>query len=325
MFFYIKYDRIFLLKKRKINMSNEVILIGGAHIDIAGVPDHKLRKGEKNYGKVSFHAGGVAYNVAYNLSLLNIKPKLISLVCDDASSQIIKASCKKHNIDISDSISLKGFNTPNYLYIADFDGDTHLGISDMKLYEKITPEFLQTKLDLINSHKVCFIDANLSYDSLKFLLENVKIPTMLDPVSVDHCKKLTDIIHLAHSIKPNEKELEALSGISPDSESNLKDAKNYFIESGVKEVFFSLGERGLYYGNKDKEHHIKHKIDNIVNTNGAGDCMMAGLIYGKLNNLSMDETAKFGVAAACITLQSPSLSDKDLSLNNIQKKMEEIW
>lgn len=191
--------------------------------------------------------------------------------------------------------------------------------------KKIRAEFLQTKLDLINSHKVCFIDANLSYDSLKFLLENVKIPTMLDPVSVDHCKKLTDIIHLAHSIKPNEKELEALSGISPDSESNLKDAKNYFIESGVKEVFFSLGERGLYYGNKDKEHHIKHKIDNIVNTNGAGDCMMAGLIYGKLNNLSMDETAKFGVAAACITLQSPSLSDKDLSLNNIQKKMEEIW
>jgi pseudouridine kinase len=304
-------------------MTKNVILIGGAHIDIAGVPEHKLRSGEKNYGSVSFSAGGVALNVARNLSRLGIESTLLSLTCDDANSQIIIDECAQYNIDISESIQLKGYATPNYLYIVDFDGDTHLGISDMKLYEMITPEFLKTKLDLINSHRVCFIDANLSHDSLEFLLKNITIPTMVDPVSVDHCKKLKDIIHLAHTIKPNEKELEALCDITPDSSENLLKAKNHFIHKGVHNVFFSLGERGLYYGDAAMQNHLVHKVGNVINTNGAGDAMMAALVYGKLNDYDIDKTAKIGMSASIITLQSHS-AGRDLSQVNIHKKMEEI-
>lgn len=304
-------------------MTKDVILIGGAHIDIAGVPEHKLRGGEKNYGRVSFSAGGVAYNVARNLSQLGLKSTLLSMVCDDANSKIILDACKENNIDISHSMQLRGYSTPNYLYIVDFDGDTHLGISDMKLYEKITPEFLKTKLDLINSHKVCFIDANLSSDALKFLLENITIPTMVDPVSVDHCKKLKNIIHLAHTIKPNEKELEALCDITPENNGSLRLAKNYFIQKGVQNVFFSLGEQGLYYGDTMMQRHIMHKVENIVNTNGAGDAMMAALIYAKLNDYNIDKSAKLGMAASIVTLQSQS-EGRDLSTINIHKKAEEI-
>lgn len=304
-------------------MTKEVILIGGAHIDIAGVPEHKLRNGEKNYGKVSFSAGGVALNVARNLSRMGVQSTLLSLLCDDVNSRIILDECKLYNIDISQSKKLQGYSTPNYLYIVDFDGDTHLGISDTKLYEMITPEFLKTKLDLINSHKVCFIDANLSGDALEFLLKNITIPTMVDPVSVDHCKKLKDIIHMAHTIKPNEKELEALSGISPKDENSLQEAKDYFTQHGVENVFFSLGEKGLYYGNTDMHNHIIHKVDNIINTNGAGDAMMAALIYARLNDYDIDKSAKLGMAASIVTLQS-ELAGKDLSQINIHKKAEEI-
>lgn len=304
-------------------MNKDVILIGGAHIDIAGIPEHKLRKGEKNYGKVSLKAGGVAYNVAYNLSCLNIEPALISLVCSDDHSQILKRACKENNIDISNSLMLKNQPTPKYLYVLDYDGETSFGISDMRLYSKITPEFLQTKIDYINSFKVCFIDANLSHDALKYLLENIKIPTMVDPVSVDHCGKLNDIIHLAHTIKPNEKELLALCGISADSSENLEAAKKYFINNGITNVFFSLGADGLYYGDKNASHHIKHKVDDIVNTNGAGDSMMAGLIYGYLHSDDINYRAKCSVAAATITLQSSPIQ-KNLNEKTLISKMEEI-
>lgn len=304
-------------------MTKDVILIGGAHIDIAGVPEHKLRNGEKNYGKVSFSAGGVALNVARNLSRLGVESTLLSLLCDDANSQIILNECKQYNIDISHSKMIKGHSTPNYLYIVDFDGDTHLGVSDTKLYEQLTPEFFKTKLDVINSHKVCFIDANLSSDALEYLLKNITIPTMVDPVSVDHCTKLKDIIHLAHTIKPNEKELEALCDISPKDENALQSAKDYFINHGVQNVFFSLGEKGLYYGNPDMHNHIVNKVENIVNTNGAGDAMMAALIYARLNDYDIDKSARLGMAASIVTLQSVQ-AGKDLSAMNIHKKAEEI-
>ena len=300
-------------------MQKDIILIGGAHVDIGGVPQHPLRNGEKNYGKVNLKAGGVAFNVAYNLSRLSINPQLISLMCDDANARIVSDACTDNNIDISNSIQLKDKETPKYLYILDYMGDTNMGISDMELYNEITPEFLQTKLDLINSYKLCFIDGNLPFDSLKFLLKNVKVPTVVDPVSVDHCQKLKSIIHLAYVIKPNEKEMEELSGTG-----DIKKAKDYFLNKGVKEVFFSLGERGLYYADGKTSERIVHPVENIINTNGAGDAMTAGLIYGKINGFSLQDTAKAGVAAACISLQSSPETGSHLSVNKLKAKMEEI-
>ena len=300
-------------------MQKDIILIGGAHIDIGGAPQHPLRKGEKNYGKVTLKAGGVAFNVAYNLSRLSIKPQLISLICDDANASIVLDACTDNNIDISNSIKLQNKETPKYLYILDYMGDTNMGISDMELYNEITPEFLQTKLDLINSYKLCFIDGNLPFESLKFLLKNVKVPTAVDPVSVDHCKKLKSIIHLAYAIKPNEKEMEELSGTG-----DIKKAKDYFLNKGVKEVFFSLGEKGLYYADSKSSGRIVHPVEHIANTNGAGDAMTAGLIYGKINGFSLHDTAKAGVAAACISLQSSPETGSLLSVNKLKAKMEEI-
>ena len=89
-------------------------------------------------------------------------------------------------------------------------------------------------------------------------------------------------------------------------------------------MFFSLGERGLYYANSKTSGHITHPVENIINTNGAGDAMTAGLIYGKINNFSLHDTAKAGVAAACISLQSSTDADSLLSVNKLKAKMEEI-
>ena len=302
----------------------DIIIIGGAHVDIAGIPEHKLRHGEKNYGKITFSPGGVAYNAAYNLSCLGFKPSLISLVCDDINSQIVTDACRDNNIDISKSIRLKGMSTPKYLYVSDFDGETRCGISDMSLYNEITPELLRNKIDYINSFKMCFIDGNLSYNSLKFLLENITIYKIVDPVSVDHCAKLMNIIWLADAIKPNDKELYALSGILPDSKENMEKAKNYFLDKGVKQVFFSMGNKGLYFGDCTTSGIINNKPVNIINTNGAGDCMVSGLIYGYLNNYDTIDMARLGTAAAHISLENKNINKDTLNIYKLLKKMEEI-
>jgi len=305
-------------------MKKQAILIGGAHIDIAGMPLHKLRKGEKNHGNVTFTAGGVAFNTARYLSRLGIDTSLITLACDDAHAEIVRQACTRHNIDISHSLQLNGCSTPKYLYISDVDGETYFGISDIQMYEKITPAFLQTKIDLINTYSLCYIDANLSREALEYLMNHVTIPVVIDPVSPDHCAKLTDMIHKAYAIKPNEKELKALCGISPDTESGMQAARKHFIAKGVKEVYFSLGERGLFYGNADASGQISHRIENIINTNGAGDAMTAGIIYGLLNGYEIEKTALCGTAAACISLQSSAEDESTITEETLLKKMEEI-
>jgi 2-dehydro-3-deoxygluconokinase len=42
----------------------------------------------------------------------------------------------------------------------------------------------------------------------------------------------------------------------------------------------------------------EHRITNVVEKAGSGDCFMGGLIYGLQNNLSSDEVINFAASAA---------------------------
>ena len=67
-----------IVGKQYILRSNKyVCVIGGANIDIIGTPKAGLSKNDSSPGKISKSLGGVARNIAENLSKLDIKVELI--------------------------------------------------------------------------------------------------------------------------------------------------------------------------------------------------------------------------------------------------------
>lgn len=287
-----------------MNNKDYCVVIGGVNIDIGGRPDVALIQKDSNPGRITSSLGGVGRNIAHNMALLNIRIKLITALGMDANAERIKKSCYDLGIDIEGCLESSEDNTSSYMFIADETGDMEIAISDMNIYAKVTPDYLSTRMDEINKAKLVVVDTNIPTETINYLTENCKVPIYADPVSCTKALRLIPSLSKLHTITPNLLEAEVLTGIKIDSDEKLVEAGQKLLDIGVTQVFITLGANGLFAMNKDE--HVKLPIlpCKLVNATGAGDAMMAGMAYAGLKGLSLKETAKTGLAAAAIAVES---------------------
>lgn len=304
-----------------------VCVVGAVNIDIVGTPYTKLKEHDSNPGKLSKSLGGVGRNIAENLGRIGIQVELISVLGKDSYSKDIEENCKKFNIGTSYSEIIDNESTSTYLCINNEKGEMQLALSDMEIYENMTPSFLSKRIDVINSSRACIIDTNIPSLSLKYLMENVKVPIFLDTVSTKKTEKVKDFIHNIYAIKPNIYEAEILSGMSIKSDSDYRIATEIILNKGIKEIYMTLGADGVYYTNGKSSGKLPVTAQEIVNTTGAGDAFLAGVVWAYLNDMDILSRTKAGLAASYITIGSPNTVSEEISeskLKQIIKKMEEI-
>lgn len=308
-------------------MNNYVCVVGAANIDIMGRPYSDLKEYDSNPGKISTSLGGVGRNIAENLGRMGVKVELISVLGKDSYAKDIEENCGKFNIGIGYSEILDNENTSTYLSINNEDGEMQVAISDMEIYENMTPDFLSRRLNIINNSKVCIVDTNIPSSSLKYLMDKVEVPIFLDTVSTKKTEKFKDFIHNIYAIKPNIYEAEILSGIPINSHDDYKKATDIILNKGIKEIYMTLGDKGVYYTDGNTSGKLSIKTEKIVNTTGAGDSFIAGVVWAYFHNMDIIWRTKAGLAASYITINSPTTVSEDISeikLNQIIKKMEEF-
>ena len=302
-----------------------ISIVGGTNIDIQGFPNNDLIMNDSNPGEVKISLGGVGRNIGENLVKLGIETKLISAVGDDVYGRKILDESRLIHLNMEDSLILKEHATSTYLSILDGSGDMMVAIAHMDIIDKVSVDFIKNKKQLIENSKLCIIDTNIPKETIEYILTNYKgVDFFLDTVSTTKAKKIKDIIGYFHTIKPNKLEAEMLSGIKINNEADLKRAANYFLEKGVKKVFISLGEEGMYYDDGVNFSHIKSPKIHVVNATGAGDACLAALAYSHFNNFDIGLSARFSMSAAILALSHENTINPNISVENIIKKMEEI-
>lgn len=293
-------------------------VVGGANIDIGGVPDTGLTDRDSNPGRTIFSLGGVGRNIAHNMRLLGLGVKLVTALGGDAYAEQIAESCEELGIEIQDSIRISKENTSTYLYIADENGDMRLALSDMRIYEHLTPEYMQNKLELINRGRMVVIDTNIPAQTIEYICEKSRAPVFADPVSTKKAKKLLNVLDRLYAVTPNKYEAEILSGVTITCDADLEKAAGAILQKGVKNVFITLGEQGVYCADENEAFLLEGTASKVVSTTGAGDSFMAGLALGFTKRLSLREMAQLGLAAASITLESEQTINPMLGVSEVE-------
>lgn len=104
-------------------------------------------------------------------------------------------------------------------------------------------------------------------------------------------------------LTPNETEASILSGIQVKDLEGAKKAAEYFVEKGVKSVVITLGANGVYVKSKEFEGHVPaFKVENVVDTTGAGDAFNGGFATALAEGKNIKEAAIFGNAVAGISV-----------------------
>ncbi len=308
-----------------ISKSNFVTIIGGSNIDIQGAPNNDVVMFDSNPGKVDISLGGVGRNICENVSKLGVNTKLLSAIGNDVYGNKIIHDCKKMNIDISDCYISDSAPTSMYLSILNNDNDMQLAISHMDIIDKIDIDYIASKHNSIKDSLAIVIDTNLNSEVIDYITKTyTNIPIFVDTVSTHKSLKIKDIIGRFHTIKPNKYEAEILSGIKINSKEDLQTCANYFLNQGVKNIFITLGQDGVFCANENKTFHLPGIKVNAVSATGAGDAFISGLVYSHLNDLSLEDTAKFSTASAILTLLHKNTINPAMSVDSVQKILEEM-
>ena len=98
-------------------------------------------------------------------------------------------------------------------------------------------------------------------------------------------------------IKPNHSELEELVGEELTTQEAIKRAAVKLCRSGVRYAAVSLGSKGAILTDGEKTVFAPPVPVTVITTLGAGDSMLAGLLYGLSQGESVFDSLRYGVAA----------------------------
>lgn len=302
----------------------QLVVIGAANIDIAGFPFQTFIPRDSNPGKVRISFGGVGRNIAHNLALLKQPVELLTLFSRDPYGQLLMDDCKQLGIGLSASETSHAGGSSFYLFLADERGDMVGAVNDMELYNHLTPSHIQKHLQLLDSASLLVLDTNLPQETISYVCTRAAVPVFADPVSVTKSEKLKPCLGGFHTITPNLLEAQALSGMIVSTDKDLDVCAEILLKS-VKQVFITLGERGVYYHN-GRDHGIAPAVGgSIVNATGAGDALLAGVIAAFQLGLPIKEAACYGVCAARLCISSPETVCGEISPKKINQSMKEYF
>lgn len=105
-----------------------------------------------------------------------------------------------------------------------------------------------------------------------------------------------------HIIKPNEHELGALFNINIESEEELINAAKKLRNDGISKVLVSLGEKGALFITQCGVYYAEGLKVPVKSTVGAGDSMVAAMVYSILNKYDDYETLRFATACGAASV-----------------------
>lgn len=298
------------------------VVVGGVNLDIGGRSFGKLVPADSNPGQVRTSLGGVGRNIAHNMALLGMDVRLLTAFGDDLNAQRIAASCGELGIDISQCLTVPGGATSTYLFIADQRGDMALAVSDMEIYEHMTPAFLAGRSRLLQNAQLVVVDTNIPAESIAWLADNLHLPLFADPVSTAKAEKLRPVLGKLHTLKPNRMEAELLSGVAITDEASLNRAADALLDTGLRRVFISLGGEGVLAADHNGRVHVPCCPGNMVNTTGCGDAGMAAIAWAYLEGTDLAGTAKATMAAGAIAMESAETINPAMSARLLRDRME---
>lgn len=300
-----------------------VAVAGAVNVDIGGRSAGPLVGRDSNPGTVTVSMGGVGRNIAHNLRMLGVRVSLLTALGEDPNAGLVTESCQRLGIDLSRALHVPGGTTSSYLFLSDETGDMVLAVSDMDIYEKLTPAYFAHNQGFLNGASLVVADANLPAEALEYLASHCTAPLLLDPVSTVKSEKIRPILGKIHTLKPNRLEAESLSGVKITDRDSARQAAKVLLGTGLQRVFISLGEQGVFAADHEQDIWLPCCPAQPKSATGAGDAFAAALAWSFLEGEDLIGSARAANAAAAIAVEGEKTINPDMSADAVQRRMQE--
>ena len=260
--------------------------------------------------EIKLFTGGLGCNLPLAIAKLGFKAAVIGRLSDDSWKSLFTSSFDEAGIDYSAVTIDKKYPSAATIVCVDSTGERtffHSGGNSIGL----CPDDIISNMDTIRNSKYFA----LGYYGCMPALEP-DLPEVLKEIKKKTGTKILlesggfvsyTLDDLSRSLPfldywvPSYEEGKILTG-----KSDYIDMVKVFRESGSRGIVgIKLGFNGCYLTNEQEGYFLPaFKVERIVDTTGAGDSFIAGLIAGQLKGLSLKESGQIGNMTGALSVQS---------------------
>ncbi|MEA1939953.1 MAG: ribokinase [Candidatus Caldatribacteriota bacterium] len=279
----------------------KVLILGSINIDFVSFVSRYPKPGETLISNdFDIFQGGKGANQAIALAKLDIPAKMLGKVGKDILSDFAISSLKENGVNTTGINKSQKTSTGSASIWVNAQGQNSIVI-----YPGANGEVDE---DFIIQHEKLFGDTSWFLTQFEVPTKSILLAfklakkhglkTIMDPapvkkVSNNHIWKLVDYL------LPNEIELKELTHTE-----NILKGIHILKSRGVKEVIVKLGKQGAVYEDEGKLVSFPTiPVEQVVDTTGAGDCFVAGFLYGMLRQKDIGQAIKIGNLTASYSIQ----------------------
>jgi len=251
---------------------------------------------------------GGAANVALNLHGLNIRAILFSVVGRDESADSLITFLMNNGLSTEGFLQSSGRKTTEKIRI--MSNGQHLLRMDNEDIHPLTKEeendlfyLIEESWEKYNPKMIVLQDYNKGVltsfiiEALIHLAKKKSTPVAVDPKN-DHFWEYKEVA----IFKPNRREIQKhIPFIFENNLTDLKKVSDYvFNKLNSQMVVITLGENGIWLANRDAGIWIKGIKQEIIDVCGAGDSVIACLVWSFINNYDIETMGKLANAAGAL-------------------------
>ena len=281
-----------------------ISILGVFVADLCFIGDRIPSKGQTILGKKHVVGpGGKGSNQAIAAARLNGEVSFITKVGKDSHSEMAfnlykEAGLKTHSI-IQDEKLFTGVAG----IMIDKDGNNAINVVSGAA-EHLVTEDIDNKIDTIKDSEIFLTQMETPDEITIYALKKAKeykCITILNPAPARKIDE--DNFKLIDFFTPNETEAEFYLNKKIKTVTDIKNAANEFLKKGIKNVIITLGEKGIYFANRDENFFLEaYKLKKaVIDTTGAGDAFNGAFAVGLANDLDIKEALSFANKVAGIS------------------------
>lgn len=310
----------------------KITIIGAAILDVlAGtVTEQVFRIGSQPVETTRLSFGGDALNEAVALSRLGADVQLISKVGRDEAGARIIDYVKSCGLSTEKIIQEDGLVTGINIVLVDENRERHFLTNPEGSLRKLTSEDIEPYMDEMGeivSFASIFVSPKLDIVAMERVFQGIKSKPgrilAADMTKAKNGESLEDIKCLLPYIDyvlPNEEEIALLTGIT-DSRKNAE----LLVEAGVSCAVIKCGSRGCIIKTKSEYWEIPaFRVENLVDTTGAGDCFAAGFLWGLSQGLALEECGKLACAVASCAVEQVGATEGIVSAEECIRRYKSL-
>ena len=283
---------------------NDILVIGSLNMDFVTEVSKSPLPGETIIAKkFSLVPGGKGANQAFALGRLGANVSMIGAVGNDEYGCMLINNLKKAGVNTKKIIKASGVNTGIAFINVDKSGENSIVVVS-GANENVTKEFIDNNICYIKKSKIIVMQLEIPVEVVSYVAkiskEMGKI-VVIDPAPAK-CDLPDELFMYVDIMKPNETELQNLTGIEIKNEEDIIKGAKALIKKGVKNVIVTLGANGSMLVNE----FVCKKFDalkvEVEDTTAAGDSFTAGVVNSLVLGKSLDEAIKYGHIVSSIVV-----------------------